>query len=152
MNEALYPALDAAGITIEVRTRLHQSLTMFATAHAHAMQEAGFVAPREEVLACRELVGSEQRRRQTQAMVVLSELALVHSELSEAAEAARKQHPSSWDDTETPDTLVREYAGAMLRLFDSAHRLGFSHKLALALFEEFEHNAQRQPMHGGNAA
>lgn len=75
---------------------------------------------------------------------------LIHTELSEAIEAARKHPPSTWDDHTTKDTMVREFAGAVVRIMDACAALGLP--LAAAIVAEVNANAARGYRHGGKAA
>ena len=75
---------------------------------------------------------------------------LIDSEIAEAMEAARKQKPEMWDDFKTKDTLVRELAGAMVRIMDLCEHYGL--QLGEAFIEELKHNAGRGHMPGGKAA
>lgn len=75
---------------------------------------------------------------------------LIHTELSEAIEAARKHPRSTWGDHTTKDTMVREFAGAVVRIMDTCHALGLP--LGAAIVEEVNANALRGYRHGGKAA
>lgn len=75
---------------------------------------------------------------------------LIHTELSEAIEAARKHHRGDWSDHKTKDTMVREFAGAVVRIMDLC--AGFNLPLGAAIVEEVNANAQRGYRHGGKAA
>jgi len=77
-------------------------------------------------------------------------IALCHTELSEAVEAARKHRQQSWADAKTKDTMVRELAGTIVRIMDMAEF--FELPLAEAILEEIKANAQRGYMHGGKKA
>jgi NTP pyrophosphatase (non-canonical NTP hydrolase) len=75
-------------------------------------------------------------------------IALMHSELSEALEAARKGNP--------PDDKVPEFGGieteladTIVRIMDAAH--GFGWKVAEALAAKIEYNKTRARKHGGKA-
>lgn len=81
---------------------------------------------------------------------ILSLLALVHSEVSEAAEAVRKHDSSTWDNHLTKDTLVRELAGTVVRIMDLAH--AYDLPLSDAIIEELKANMTRGVKHGGKAA
>lgn len=85
-----------------------------------------------------------------QANVILACLALVTSEVAEAIEAVRKHDPRTWSDAETKDTLVRELAGAVVRIMDLAEELGLP--LAEAIRAEIRANTDRGHKHGGKAA
>ena len=88
--------------------------------------------------------------REAEAIVILSALGLVTSEVAEAMEAVRKHDPSMWSDTKTKDTLARELGGAVVRIMDLAAWLGID--LGAAVVEEIEANATRGYKHGGKAA
>jgi len=77
-------------------------------------------------------------------------LGLIHTEPSEAIEAARKHPPEKWGDHTTKDTLVRELAGTVVRIMDMAEYFGLP--LAQAIEAEIEANRTRGYMHGGKAA
>jgi len=75
---------------------------------------------------------------------------LHHTELSEAIEAARKHDPETWKDHTKPHTMVREFAGAVIRIMDTCEYFGLP--LAQAIEAEIEHNRTRGFRHGGKAA
>lgn len=77
-------------------------------------------------------------------------IGLHHTELSEAVEAARKHPIESWGDYTTKDTMVRELAGAVVRIMDMAEFFGLP--LAKAIEAEIEANRGRGHMHGGKKA
>jgi hypothetical protein len=77
-------------------------------------------------------------------------IGLHHTELSEAVEAARKHPIESWSDHTTKDTMVRELAGAVVRIMDMAEYFGLP--LAKAIEAEIEANRGRGHMHGGKKA
>mgnify|MGYP001068716748 CR=1 FL=1 len=77
-------------------------------------------------------------------------IGLHHTELSEAVEAARKHPLESWSDHATKDTMVRELAGAVVRIMDMAEYFGLP--LAKAIESEIEANRGRGHMHGGKKA
>ena len=77
-------------------------------------------------------------------------IGLHHTELSEAVEAARKHPIASWADHTTKDTMVRELAGAVVRIMDMAEYFGLP--LAKAIEAEIEANRGRGHMHGGKKA
>lgn len=77
-------------------------------------------------------------------------IGLMHTELSEAVEAARKHRKQSWDDAKTKDTMVRELAGTVVRIMDMSEFFGLP--LAEAILEEIKANAERGYMHGGKNA
>lgn len=75
---------------------------------------------------------------------------LHQTELSEAIEAARKHDPETWKDHTRPHTMVREFAGAVIRIMDTCEYFGLP--LAQAIEAEIEANRTRGYMHGGKAA
>lgn len=75
---------------------------------------------------------------------------LIGTEVSEGIEAARKQDPSTWGDVKTPHTLVRECAGAIVRMSDMCEH--FHLDLGAAIIEEIKQNQGRGHMHGNNVA
>ena len=77
-------------------------------------------------------------------------IGLMHTELSEAVEAARKHPFETWSDHETKDTMVRELAGTIVRIMDMAEY--FKLPLAKAIEAEIEANRKRGYMHGGKKA
>lgn len=77
-------------------------------------------------------------------------IGLIHTELSEAIEAARKHPQSTWSDSKTKDTMVREFAGAVVRIMDAC--AAFNLPLGAAIVEEVNANALRGYRHGGKAA
>jgi NTP pyrophosphatase (non-canonical NTP hydrolase) len=77
-------------------------------------------------------------------------LGLTTTEISEAIEAIRKHSPTTWPDPNTPDTLVRELAGTIIRIMDLAAHLKLP--LADAITKEITHNTTRGHRHGGKAA
>lgn len=87
---------------------------------------------------------------QEEAIMILSCIALVDSEMAEASEAVRKHDRETWGDCATKDTLVRELAGACVRIMDLAEHLNLP--LAEAIVEEVEANSTRGYMHGGKKA
>jgi hypothetical protein len=77
-------------------------------------------------------------------------IGLIHTELSEAVEAARKHPIESWGDYKTKDTMVRELAGCVVRIMDMAENFGLP--VGRAIEAEIKANAQRGYMHGGKKA
>jgi len=83
-------------------------------------------------------------------IIGLAAIGLAHTELSEAVEAIRKHDPATWSDHTTKDTLVRELAGAIVRIMDYAASEDLP--LAMAIVAEIQTNSQRGYKHGGKAA
>jgi hypothetical protein len=77
-------------------------------------------------------------------------LGLAGSEIAEAIEAARKHHQDDWGDATTKDTMVRECAGAVVRLMDLCEYFGLP--LGEAIIAEVRANQGRGHKHGGKAA
>lgn len=77
-------------------------------------------------------------------------IGLMHTELSEAVEAARKHAFCTWSDHKTKDTMVRELAGTVVRIMDMAQF--FDLPLGKAIEAEIESNQTRGRMHGGKKA
>lgn len=77
-------------------------------------------------------------------------IGLIHTELSEAVEAARKHPIQSWSDYKTKDTMVRELAGCVVRIMDMAENFGLP--VGRAIEAEIESNRGRGHMHGGKKA
>ena len=77
-------------------------------------------------------------------------LGLASTEIAEAIEAARKHHRDDWGDATTKDTMVRECAGAVVRLMDLCEYFGFP--LGEAIIQEVRANQGRGHKHGGKAA
>lgn len=81
--------------------------------------------------------------------LVLANIALIHTEPSEGAEAVRKQPAKSWRETDK-DTLASELAGAVVRIMDLSAALNLP--LGEAIVAEITRNESRGYMHGNNAA
>jgi len=81
--------------------------------------------------------------------VVGLRLALIHSEVSEALEAARKDYPAS---EKIPDigNFEEELADTVIRCMDLANRMGIS--LGEAIVKKVAYNRTRPYMHGGKKA
>lgn len=111
-------------------------------------REKGFWIDREAIVRASEIIDenlTEPARRQ----VIIAALGLVHTETSEAVEAARKAAPDAWGDTKTKDTLVRELAGGIVRSMDLAGHENW--RLGDAIVEELLHNVTRPFLHGKKA-
>lgn len=88
--------------------------------------------------------------RDARTHVVIAALGLVTSEVAEAMEAVRKHDPSTWSDSSSKDTLVRELAGTIVRCMDLAEH--FDLPLAEAIIDELLANKTRGYRHGGKVA
>lgn len=76
------------------------------------------------------------------------EIALIHSELSEALEAYRRNEPATWyRDDGKPEGVASELADVLIRLVDTAKRRGVD--LYTAVEQKVAYNATRPYRHGG---
>jgi NTP pyrophosphatase (non-canonical NTP hydrolase) len=73
-------------------------------------------------------------------------IALMHSELSEALEAARHGNPAS-DKIPQHSGVEEEFADCIIRILDAAER--FKMNVGAALVAKIEYNATRPARHGG---
>ena len=85
-----------------------------------------------------------------EANIIIACLGLASTEISEAIEAVRKHPKTTWNDANTPDTLVRELAGTVVRIMDLAEYLHLP--LGEAILKELEANKKRGFRHGNKAA
>ena len=81
---------------------------------------------------------------------VPEQIALVHSELSEALESWRVSEPLLWLDEGKPCGLASEYADAAIRLFHYAGLNGFD--LLEVVETKMQYNENRPYRHGGKQA
>lgn len=81
--------------------------------------------------------------------VVGLRLSLIHSEVSEALEAARKDYPAS-EKIPSIGNFEEELADTAIRLMDLANRMGVD--LGEAIVKKVAYNRTRTYMHGGKKA
>lgn len=79
---------------------------------------------------------------------ILEEIALMHSELSEALEGARHGNPPD-DKIPTFTATEAEYADTVIRIMDSARKRGM--RVGEAIIAKMMFNAGREYMHGKTA-
>lgn len=78
------------------------------------------------------------------------QIALIHSEASEALEAFRNNEPISWtDENGKPQGIGSEFADIMIRIGHYAKLLGID--LAFECNRKLEYNLTRGYRHGGKA-
>lgn len=81
------------------------------------------------------------------------QIALMHSELSEALEEYRDSKPPIYTNPEKPDKpegIVVEFADVLIRIFDTCERYGWD--LEQALDMKIAYNETRPYRHGGKIA
>jgi NTP pyrophosphatase (non-canonical NTP hydrolase) len=83
------------------------------------------------------------------------QIALIHSEASEALEAYRNKEPLSWERRDTndqlkPEGLASEYADILIRIGHYAHALGID--LTYEVERKLKYNMTRGYRHGGKLA
>jgi len=85
----------------------------------------------------------------TERDVLLPEqVALIHSEASEALESWRKNEPVSWEDEKgKPQGIASEYADIFIRVGHYAQLLGFD--LEVEVLRKLKYNETRSHRHGG---
>lgn len=90
-------------------------------------------------------------QRQELAAYVLSRIALMHSELSEAVEEARHDKYRMYTGANgKPEGVVVELADAVIRIMDACEALGLD--LDEAIEAKHAYNATRPHRHGGRSA
>lgn len=94
---------------------------------------------------------ADDEDRRYAATYVLSRIALMHSELSEAVEEARHDRYRMYLGPDgKPEGVVVELADAVIRIMDTAAALGLD--LQGAIEAKHEKNAARPARHGGRSA
>lgn len=83
-------------------------------------------------------------------IALLSKIALVHSELSEATEAVMLNRPDECEIDGKPEGLVVELADAVIRIFDMSG--GFLLDIFGAIMRKVAYNKTRPMKHGGKRA
>jgi NTP pyrophosphatase (non-canonical NTP hydrolase) len=79
------------------------------------------------------------------------QIALLHSEASEALESWRNKEPLDWvSETGKPEGLATEYADIFIRLAHYAKLNGFD--LEKAILQKLHYNSTRPYRHGGKRA
>lgn len=76
-------------------------------------------------------------------------IALIHSELSEALECARKHEPSFYIANGEPSGIITEFADVFIRVCDYLGYLGLGEELESAIIAKTEYNKTREHRHGG---
>jgi len=78
------------------------------------------------------------------------QIALLHSEVSEAFESWRNKEPLSWVKDGKPEGLASEYADVVIRIGHYCKALGID--LEEEVIRKLEYNKTRPYRHGGKAA
>jgi hypothetical protein len=136
------PASQPIAVTNEsfIRTFFHLSVV----AHLNARSK-GFWDSRDKVVdACR-AAGGVALEGVAMKMIDGQQIALMHSELSEALEGSRK----NLQDDHLPEfsMMEAELADVVIRIMD--HAGAFSLRVGEAIVAKMAYNAGREPMHGG---
>jgi NTP pyrophosphatase (non-canonical NTP hydrolase) len=81
---------------------------------------------------------------------VVEQIALIHSEASEALESFRNNEPLSWtDDKGKPQGIASEYADIVIRIGHYAKALGID--MEYEITRKLAYNMTRGHRHGGKA-
>lgn len=107
---------------------------------------------RELQVTCYEQAKAKGWVNASQPVPIPEQVALLHSEISEAFEAWRENQPTSWsnrDKNNKPEGLASEYADVIIRIGHYATALGIDlefeveRKLAFNLTREFRHGGKQ---------
>jgi NTP pyrophosphatase (non-canonical NTP hydrolase) len=80
---------------------------------------------------------------------IVEQVALLHSEVSEALESFRNHDPISWTAAGKPQGVASEYADLLIRLLHYCEALCID--LELEVLRKLEYNRTRGYRHGGKA-